>query len=1274
MGNSSLPKTAIQRCWNYTFSERHLLCRKPLTSVLALLKHYMDQDSIRLQLTMSVEMRLSQMSDSGKFEKVSSAVLRRADPLYESAIQTGINAEGKPIKDPVDGIGRVKGSDPAHYIFFEYTTTKRSGLHSKWLADPDPSSSQSKGDLLKVADKVEQLREENPKATFTAVLVSNRSPKSETITAANHTADSYDLELDIWGIHELSDFLNTDPDGQYIRSQFFGIDEERLSEPLLRDLSKQSIEAYQQSFRIMVDESRVKRPELSMILNRARSSKPSSYLIPIIGNSGFGKTVTCHQAMDQWWENGKPALRLQPRDLEGVSSLSQALHSALERLHPSLHSSAEQEAIRLGKSNSLLLVVDDLSRADNSRTLFSRLLNWTGSVKGGDRSHSGGVDVTILCPVWPQIWTRVERDIDYNKFADPIELGPFSSEMAAELIQSHADSSGVDLKQERAYELAEKIGFDPHLIGLLGKLLQRGTEIENLPETSKDVLREYVQYTYETASDSSDGRLIEPDFKLAVEDLSYDMLARRELNPAWRTVRKWAESGSDNLEELRSLTMEAQLLILLREQTEQFLSFRHDRLRDYLLSTHSFNLISEEYFPSYLSDPYYYSILGQGIGFFRPSKNVLSDLCEYNPLSLLEALHVIAGDAPEYETKISAVFLSWLDNRGGHKEVPGSLLGEAMNILQETNSGQVSEITNSLPQFPPILLARFRNGDLVAGIQYCNGGMGGSPNSNNPQRDSVFEDAKQRWSDQYTEALSEALSSIDTEHAQGALRLAGYLGRPQLVPGLKNCWEEHKDNPELLPAFLWAAFQCGIPKHQPFVDQVISHWDSLPKGSTIDDTSNEFGTRNVFSEIKFALTRDISEAQVHYLIQAVGKFQNVDYLLVSLLRKVPDPDALELVVRKRAENMREIDGFSPWATSLMDEWRPRSPRGKSIPSEVKARMKEVWKNEENVDELRTGAFQLWARSAEVEDLEELEYASETELFTYTANYYRLQLGDKSVITSPAVDFVQHPRLLDALPNAWCAEAFELVRNLINEEPLNESNELFYQLAETLYQIPQQDAEEILDNHWDKVNTHPKFFQAALYTGTSRTRELAQTTYANSDNPERLFEHIEMNFGFNTYGKSELITKQHLYSLEPYLGHIRDMDLVQIADKANEIGMEEWGLQNLKPHLSEDWQKRRYPTDRDIQQELDQLKDEGDIRGWMLRFDRRSMSRSRAFDVVEEWLQDEPTVERYRIAAEIIKNWGSREELPILEKTSVEGDRITQIYKDAEFGVKVRNIS
>ena len=1234
---------------------------------------------------MSTRAALSEMSDPGRFEELATAVLRRADSRYEAVVQTGINVEGKPIRDPVDGFARIEGANPPHYVFFEYTTTQASDLESKWLAEPDPSGSGAKGDLIKAAEDAEALREKIPDATFTVVLVSNRRLGSDLLQLVQTKAEELDLSVDPWGVHKLGEFLDTDPEGQWLRQQYFDTMEERLSRSLLMELSEQSLDAYRERFHIQIEEKAVvQRPELATILEYARDSGSGNYLLPIVGNSGFGKTVTCYQTMREWLDSG-PALRLEPADLQGATSLSQAIQSALDRLYPTLNSVAGQDALRIARdTDRLLLIVDDLNRASDPSRLFSRLLNWLGSAQDADESDTDGVAVTVLCPLWPRIWTRQERDTGDSKFVKSIQLGPFTSEEATQLVRSHAKLRSVEIDEQTARDLAERVGCDPHLIGLLGQLIGRDESLDSLPDTSREVLRQYINYAYEIASDDSDDGLLPPDYEFAVEKLSSEALANRELEPNWRAVCEWMSSSSDHLRAVRELTSQAQLLFLLRieERSEQLLSFRHDRIRDYLLAGHMLEDIERsDSMLDYMSDPYYYSILGLGIAYFRPDDDVLDRLREHTPLALIEALQRLGSGASagEYETMLSEHILRWLDDeqQGGNVGLLPSVEGKVMTHLQETDSKHVLAITELFLSSPPILLARFRNGDLEAGIRYC-GMFPDSPNLNDPRRDSIFEGAMRRWGAQYAETLSDVLSEIDEENVNAALQLAGFIGRPELGTGLEDCWEEYGAEPKLLPAFLWATFQCCIPERTSLVDQVLSQWTSLPRGNQYDNEDGEFGRGDVYMNVQHSLTRDLSEEQIRYLMEAVETVPDIDYQLLLLLKNVPDPDVIDLVVTKLGEWARESDGASFLLSRFSDQWRRDHPRGRTLPLETMERLHEIWIDASIINETRSRAFQFWSWSTDKDDLDELRRASDNELFARTATRQRLELGDETVLRSPPVDLTENSHLLRYLSCAWCPEAYELVDRILDQKSPAEQDNLFYAVGELLFRIPRSSAEQLLEDHWETIGDRALFFQAALYTATPRTRTLAESTCEASETPAALFEHVGSHFGFNQYGRSELVSEEQLFSLEPYLNELDWLDLVRVAEKANQIGLREWAVEHVQPHLSKEKREANYPTDEDLLKRLNEIEDSddskriSDIRLWIEEFDRRAESPSRAFRLLDEWLTEETSAAGYQLVAHAVKIRGTRDDLAILQGVSLDKER-RRYYDDAEFGVKMRTL-
>ncbi|MCA0318622.1 MAG: hypothetical protein LCH88_11200 [Proteobacteria bacterium] len=79
------------------------------------------------------------------FERLATAVLRRADPLYALVSHPGVNAEGKTVKSPVDGIAFVPGAVPPHTIVIHHTITVGKDLDGKWLHDPATVKVRAKG-------------------------------------------------------------------------------------------------------------------------------------------------------------------------------------------------------------------------------------------------------------------------------------------------------------------------------------------------------------------------------------------------------------------------------------------------------------------------------------------------------------------------------------------------------------------------------------------------------------------------------------------------------------------------------------------------------------------------------------------------------------------------------------------------------------------------------------------------------------------------------------------------------------------------------------------------------------------------------------------------------------------------------------------------------------------------------------------------------------------------------------------------------------------------
>jgi hypothetical protein len=75
---------------------------------------------------------LAGFRDQGLFERLATSVLRAAEPCYASLVHPGVNAEGKTVRSPLDGITFVPRADPPHMIAVHHTTCSADKLESKW--------------------------------------------------------------------------------------------------------------------------------------------------------------------------------------------------------------------------------------------------------------------------------------------------------------------------------------------------------------------------------------------------------------------------------------------------------------------------------------------------------------------------------------------------------------------------------------------------------------------------------------------------------------------------------------------------------------------------------------------------------------------------------------------------------------------------------------------------------------------------------------------------------------------------------------------------------------------------------------------------------------------------------------------------------------------------------------------------------------------------------------------------------------------------------------
>jgi hypothetical protein len=148
----------------------------------------------------------------------------------------------------VDGFCLVPGTSPPKYVLTAFTLCKNAELKRKWLfggtavaggAPPKAgrsASSREDGDLVKAARYAAKLREATPNAQFIVYLCTNRIPGDDLIGEVYSKADTFGIEARFLERSRLRDFLDSTPEGQWLRREHLGIEADQLSLSLLRRL------------------------------------------------------------------------------------------------------------------------------------------------------------------------------------------------------------------------------------------------------------------------------------------------------------------------------------------------------------------------------------------------------------------------------------------------------------------------------------------------------------------------------------------------------------------------------------------------------------------------------------------------------------------------------------------------------------------------------------------------------------------------------------------------------------------------------------------------------------------------------------------------------------------------------------------------------------------------------------------------------------------------------------------------------------------------------
>lgn len=1210
---------------------------------------------------------LASITDEGLFEHLATTILREASPLYESLVQTGVNSKGKTVKAPLDGICFVPGVRRPHLIAVHHTTAARNDLKRKWLYDPDaatPSDKSKKpstpsGDFVKTAKIVAEKQKKISDLRSTLVLTTNQEPSEEVISEVEIAGHAHDIEIDLWSRSRLAHFLDNYPVGHWIRRQFLQIEQELLSPELLHELSLKSLEINHPP-----DEQKAWIPRafdktLALSLHRDVTF--------VVAGTGQGKSVACYRRLASHVQAGKFGLVLSHDTIASATTLDQAIADTLRQLHPALASGEETALSICSPERSLLLVVEDINRADRTQFLAEKIANWSRAQAETEDKSNWKTKWHLLCPLWPEMLTLLGDQARKRIESLLVFAGGFSEDEGRDAVIARARLAGNELSSLNALSISRSLGHDPLLIALY--------DFDNTPDPSQ-VIDQFINNSLSrTAAMAQDYPSAE--YHKALRVLAEEMLAHRQIDPHWLNVSEWANVQGDPLRLIARIAHDGALIRLTDSTVNQRLVFRHDRVRDWLLADAAAEFEHRNALPTYIvAEPYYAEVIGTVLVSSSPEPDFLRRVAEANPLALFHALR-LAGEATQssYDVILQAID-SWLDNPATHDISNLHLRLEALAMLAETDSQHVPAIARKFSDRRTYSgqLARLRNGDTTGGIELC---MRSEPGVSAPWRDIQIEHAKLHHGAKLSKDLDGFLRRKDMNGPTrvGTLRLAGHIGNPSLAHAIEVCWNIDDEKLDHLAEYLWAFGQCCGNESARFLGPVCNAWAALPNKSEREDESSPRDDLAAY-DLRFAFRRCPPRAAIDYFIQR-ATHDDLKWPITFMLHSIDHPKALAFLVQELAAIQKELEGtksFSIFAHTAIGEWRRAQEAGRPMSDESRELLLSLWQNDEKDKFLRSAAFSLWAATKRDDDLDVLRRVSVPEYLADRVLEQRLVRGDQQAI----------PALIEKLRtnNNWYW--WYQTRYLWSPELTDELDKFLSNRGgggsiarELIMRLPAKEAERLLLKHWDLHSFSPNFVQAALYVATEPLLEVAAAAIKDCSKPAALMRFLHMNFGIKVKDHPGLKRESQVLALAPYLDLLSDLDISMLWDECNDRGWFATRKKLLDSRLQASSAHLIWNRDRAIK-ELDSMVEKRRQR-WIDRWiDQRlkaDVSWNEIFATLMVWLEARQSLEALEVVASAVAFRGGREDLRLLRAyEDMNENGVKELICDTEFAVRRRTLS
>ena len=576
---------------------------------------------------------------------------------------------------------------------------------------------------------------------------------------------------------------------------------------------------------------------------------------------------------------------------------------------------------------------------------------------------------------WPKLGRTAAGSCQFGQDSSG-RISPLEQKM---IVRPGTRSTWGDIRRPRRRELAVRVppelcktvDGDPFLCALIP------TDASfDLGVTTSEVLRQVINGVIEHATNDAAAERRIPgtasDFALALDALIRLMLHLDEPEPTWGSVR--TELG-DSIADRLSVLGDRSRLGRVEAGSDGHWRWTHDRLRDLIIGRYlarsidsdSRELTDEE--NSLLRHPGLAEAWALAAAYLPPGERrqqALNRLSAVHPVTLAKMLKFRLFPKKSAERQILCRGLTAVLK--AKKAQPRTAIASVATLivwtLMETDDPLVCSIIEEEINDPWSLLARFRNGDVNAGLQFIHS----SSRTFLPgTRFREFESALSAFVglfDQRREALIEAIRDAvgdDASTARSVLILVGYLGWPEWAPVVGEFWRRFTpaEKDWSLVEIIWAFARTSAMESPPeFEDAVLRACElaeaEVPREAAMADTMTTAACHSI-EELRHVWSRwPVPHTTSKLFACLMMEHPDRAHSLHQMATGIDTPELVEAVFRTVPRAFSVGEPFDPLSDRQSKKHFPRNPDTRTRLWDLSRTESDVW--------ARRRAFHLWRKA------------------------------------------------------------------------------------------------------------------------------------------------------------------------------------------------------------------------------------------------------------------------------------------------------------------------